>query len=135
VTRGMQQTALFVYGTLCTGEDNAGLLAGLPVQEARVRGHLFRLPAGYPALVADSAGTWVRGELVTLDGEVRLGVLDHLEGVGQDLFQRVSLPVAVDGRTVVAWAYVMDRAQVRERTGVRVDHGDWRRLSVGRKRS
>ncbi len=135
MTRGMQQAGLFVYGTLCSGEDNGGLLAGLPMEEARVRGHLFRLPAGYPALVADSAGSWVRGELVTLDGEVRLGVLDHLEGVGQDLFQRVSVPVIVEGRTVVAWAYVMDRAQVRERTGVWVEHGDWRRLSAGRKRS
>jgi len=124
-----------VYGTLCTGEDNAGFLAGLPVQEARVRGQLFRLPAGYPALVADSAGSWVRGELVTLDGDVRLGVLDHLEGVGRDLFQRVPVPVALGDRTVVAWAYVMDRTQVQERTGVWIEHGDWRRLSAGRKRS
>lgn len=124
-----------MYGTLCTGEDNAGFLAGLPVQEARVRGQLFRLPAGYPALVADSAGSWVRGELVTLDGDVRLGVLDHLEGVGRDLFQRVPVPVALGDRTVVAWAYVMDRTQVQERTGVWIEHGDWRRLSAGRKRS
>ena len=132
--QGISPTALFVYGTLCTGEENAGFLAGLPVEAARVKGQLYRLPAGYPALVADSACRWVLGELVSLDGDVRLGVLDHIEGVEQGLFRRLPVPVEVGHRTVVAWAYLMERTQVRERNGVLIKRGDWRQVSAGRNR-
>jgi gamma-glutamylcyclotransferase (GGCT)/AIG2-like uncharacterized protein YtfP len=123
------ETGLFVYGTLLSGGKNAGWLGGLPVKEARVKGRLYRLPAGYPALVVEGEGQdWVEGEWVSGVGP-RLKVLDQLEGVGQGLFDRVRLPVVVGARTLVSWVYVLKAGQVRERGGVHLAKGSWRRVS------
>jgi len=127
-------TELFVYGTLLSGEENAGWLGGLSRQHARVKGSLYRLPAGYPVLVqggpAEGGSEWVEGELVMDVGE-RLSILDRVEGVDRGLFQRIELPVVVGGRTVKAWGYVMEAGQVRARLGVLLKDGSWRKVSVG----
>lgn len=49
----MPEVSLFVYGTLKRGQPNhAALCRGyLRAERAAVRGRLFALPAGYPALV------------------------------------------------------------------------------------
>jgi gamma-glutamylcyclotransferase (GGCT)/AIG2-like uncharacterized protein YtfP len=127
------ETGLFVYGTLLSGEENDGWLGGLHAQEARVKGRLYRLPAGYPALVVEGeAQDWVEGEWFEGVGP-RLKVLDQLEGVGQGLFARVRLPVVVVARTVAAWVYVLSADQVRQRGGVHLVEGSWRRVSGQRK--
>ncbi len=127
------ETGLFVYGTLLSGQENAGWLGGLPAKEARVKGRLYRLPAGYPALVVEGeALDWVEGEWISGVGP-RLKVLDQLEGVGQGLFGRVRLPVVVGARTLVSWVYVLKADQVRRRGGVHLAEGSWRRVSGQRK--
>jgi gamma-glutamylcyclotransferase (GGCT)/AIG2-like uncharacterized protein YtfP len=127
------ETGLFVYGTLLSGEENAGWLGGLPAREARVKGRLYRLPAGYPALVVEGeALNWVEGEWISGVGP-RLKVLDQLEGVGQGLFARVRLPVVVGARTLGSWVYVLKPDQVRERGGLHLAEGSWRRVSGQRK--
>jgi gamma-glutamylcyclotransferase (GGCT)/AIG2-like uncharacterized protein YtfP len=125
---------LFVYGSLLGGEPNANFLAGMKTEEGRAKGILYRLPAGYPALVPDPGGAWVQGELVTISDPVRLRVLDGLEGVGQGFYRRERLAVSTRGRMVEAWAYVMDGASVRQRGGVLLPTGDWRRVSGSRDR-
>lgn len=102
---------VFVYGTLKRGQRNHDAFCGgvLAVEEATVRGRLYDLPAGYPALVIPekdmrAIGTSnptrdtaeanrcsadatpprdpaVFGELFAFDDpEVRLPALDALEG-------------------------------------------------------
>ncbi len=117
--------ALFVYGSLMSGGGTA-FLKGLDAQPARVRGRLFRMPHGYPAMVLDDEAGWVTGQLVLLDGPHRLTVLDHYEGVGRGLYARVPVRVASAGRTRGAWAYTMTGPQVRNRKGVALRSGRWR---------
>ncbi|MEZ4238513.1 MAG: gamma-glutamylcyclotransferase family protein [Myxococcota bacterium] len=114
---------LFVYGTLMAGQAQAGLLGALGRRAAQVRGALYRLPAGYPALVADDAG-WVHGELVDPPSAPVLALLDTYEGVDEGLYRRIVCDVRVGLRTQPAWAYVMDAAQARR--GRRVEDGRWR---------
>jgi gamma-glutamylcyclotransferase (GGCT)/AIG2-like uncharacterized protein YtfP len=103
---------MFFYGTLKRGHANHDLFCQgyLRVEEATVRGRIYDLPSGYPALVVpeedvravgtadplkdafeqqrlDRAdvylpnGTLVSGELLTFDDpEERLPALDRLEG-------------------------------------------------------
>ena len=98
-----------------------------------MKGRLYRLPAGYPALVAEGdPKDWVEGEWIAGVGS-RLKVIDQLEGVGQGLFARVRLPVVVGARTLVSWVYVLNADQVRDRGGVRLSSGSWRRVSGQRK--
>ena len=105
-------TKIFVYGTLLSGEENSGFLAGLPVTPAKVLGRIYRLPAGYPAMTVTPAHItpdsrrqdWVTGELVELPDDRRLAFLDNLEGVNRGLFIRTRLDVSVASRTCVAWA-------------------------------
>ena len=134
-SRGLSRTLLgdpgariFVYGTLLSGCEMAGLLASFRREPARVRGLLYSLPAGYPALVADHEASWVEGELVYLDAPRSLVLVDQYEGVGRGLYERVVLPVAHDGRSSAAWAYVMNAAAVRRARGRRLPGGSWLRF-------
>jgi gamma-glutamylcyclotransferase (GGCT)/AIG2-like uncharacterized protein YtfP len=103
---------MFFYGTLKRGHANHDLYCRgyLRAEEATVRGRLYDLPSGYPALVVPQEdvralgtanpmgdaseqqrlnrtsayrphGSLVSGELLTFDDpEERLPALDHLEG-------------------------------------------------------
>ena len=102
---------MFFYGTLKRGHANHDLFCRgyLRAEEATVRGRLYDLPSGYPALVVPEEdvratgtadpledaseqqlghegahrpeGTLVSGELLTFDDpEERLPALDRLEG-------------------------------------------------------
>lgn len=98
---------LFVYGTLKGGESQSGLLRGLRRQPARIRGRLYHLPAGYPA-VSPGGMEEVWGELVEPPSEALLDLLDQYEGVDSGAFQRVQVPAILGLRTVRAWAWVME---------------------------
>ncbi len=95
---------LFVYGTLQSGEERHGLVAGLARRPARTRGRLYHLPAGYPGLLLDGDGT-VHGELLDPPDDRLLGLLDQVEGVDEGLFRRVLRPVSVGLRPYRAWVY------------------------------
>jgi len=129
---GQPGNRLFVYGTLMSGGQSGGLLRGLRVQPARTRGYLYRMPAGYPALVLADDGPWIQGELVELDTSGRLILLDSFEGVGQGLYSREVIRVAYDGRSANCWAYVMTAKQVRARKAARLKGNNWRRYRWGR---
>jgi gamma-glutamylcyclotransferase (GGCT)/AIG2-like uncharacterized protein YtfP len=107
---------------------------------AWIPGRLFHLPeAGYPALVpsvepeAPPPGPgWVRGEFVGYDDgaelEAALADLDQLEGVEEELFLRIALPVILEGgQHYEAWVYAFppDRLPALERSAVELADGDW----------
>ncbi len=120
---------LFVYGSLMRGEELEGYLADSKAQAARTRGQLFRLPAGYPALVPEPDGEWVKGELVSLKNMARLQVLDLVEGVDRGLYKRLQIEVETESQKLRAWAYVMSAKQVRALHGRAISSGDWKTVS------
>lgn len=122
---------LFVYGTLMRGQAQDGLLAGFPARAGATRGRLWLHPAGYPVLVADPGGRRIMGELVELADPSRLRVLDLYEGTTDGLYQRVELPVELEGQVLTAWAYTMRPEQVRARGLSPLDLTDWRRSGRG----
>ena len=126
-------TPLFVYGSLLLGQRADGYLGGLERWPARVQGTLYRLPAGYPALVVNRSvvpgASWVQGELVALDHARRLTVLDLYEGVERGLFKRELHQVQSGQRSVHAWVYTMSEGAVRATGGTVLRGGDWRRVS------
>lgn len=134
---------LFVYGTLREGGNHhAWLKRTLPqgTCHAWMAGRLFHLPMeGYPALVpipepetAPPGPGWVTGQFVGYDDEVDLEAalmdLDQLEGVEEELFLRVTLPVILNGgQRFTAWVYVFpeDRLLTLERNATELTSGDW----------
>lgn len=131
-------TPLFVYGSLLLGQRGDGYLGGLERWPARVQGALYRLPAGYPALVVHRSvvpgATWVQGELVRLDRPGRLKVLDIYEGVERGLFRRQLFQVQSGQRSVHAWVYTMSATAIQGQRALRLKGGDWRRVSPAMRR-
>lgn len=134
---------LFIYGTLREGGSHHPWLRRTnPIGSTRawVPGRLFHLPhEGYPALVPipepetpPPGPGWVLGEFVGYDDEVdlesALDDLDQLEGVAEELFLRITLPVILDGgQRYSAWVYVFpaDRLQTLEHRATELPGGDW----------
>lgn len=106
-----------------SGCERAELLRGLERRAATVRGTLYDLPAGYPALVLTGAGR-VHGELVDPPDARLLGVLDVYEGVSEGLYDRIAVDVKVGLRTMRAWTYALDGH--RARSGRLIPDGRWR---------
>lgn len=119
---------LFVYGSLMKDEPLHGYLAGLEAREVRTRGALYRLPAGYPALVPGEGDGWARGELVSLSSMSKFLVLDMIEGVDRGLYSRRKIQVEWQGQNLNAWAYVMTLKQVEKLKGQHIPSGNWRKV-------
>jgi gamma-glutamylcyclotransferase (GGCT)/AIG2-like uncharacterized protein YtfP len=119
----VNQHHLFVYGTLLSTFAPSPWLAGHHRVAAYIRGSLYHLPAGYPAL-ALSGQQQVFGELVDPVDQRVLLLLDQYEGVSEGLFERRLVDVTVGLRTMAAWAYVMDNP--KHRGGRPVPSGRWR---------
>ncbi len=131
-------TPLFVYGSLLLGQRADGYLTGLERWPARIQGGLYRLPAGYPALVVQKpivpGAPWVQGELVALDHPRRLKVLDLYEGVQRGLFRRELHQVQSGPRSTHAWVYTMHPRHIHAARGTLLRGGDWRRVSPAQRR-
>ncbi|SHH35381.1 Uncharacterized conserved protein YtfP, gamma-glutamylcyclotransferase (GGCT)/AIG2-like family [Thermosyntropha lipolytica DSM 11003] len=102
---------VFVYGTLMQGEINHHIISdyALRITPAYIKGILYDLPYGYPALV--SGNGLVFGELIELsDVREAMSVLDDLEGYsgpGKDnLYEREIVTVqTIKGEHCLAWTY------------------------------
>ena len=114
---------LFVYGTLKRGGPNGALLLRFKHFPARVHGHLYRLDAGYPALVLDPGGAPVEGEYIEGVDPGTLRLVDLYEGVEEGLYQRVPCEVTIGLRKHTAEVYVMADAPQRGRL---IPGGVWR---------
>lgn len=127
---------VFVYGTLKPGEAaheqycTPYLKAS---QSAWVRGLLFHLPQGYPALTVGDR--WVEGVLLHLREEAAIARLDAFEDYDptrpdvDNLYVRRSRPVfAADHQSIgTAWVYLMTSARVTELGGIPIPQGVWSR--------
>lgn len=126
---------IFVYGTLMSGFINHGIYLAKninSIQKAKIKGRLFHLPAGYPAVI-DGTGQ-VTGEFVTLrDLESVLERIDELEdynGTCRDNeYERVIRDVTLTGGEVVrgyVYIYAPHRCEYLVSQGTEVVTGDWR---------
>jgi gamma-glutamylcyclotransferase (GGCT)/AIG2-like uncharacterized protein YtfP len=108
---------LFVYGTLRPGGVNAHRMRrARHIGAASVLGRLYML-ARYPALVNDRRAR-VRGDVWRLPAGM-LGALDAFEGTAY--VRRRKRVVLDNGARALAWAYLSTRPPVRRR---RVLSGD-----------
>jgi gamma-glutamylcyclotransferase (GGCT)/AIG2-like uncharacterized protein YtfP len=125
---------VFVYGTLKPGESNYQHYCGAKVvtaTTATVKGQLFALPVGYPAMVLDEG--IVQGYLLTFNTPHILQHLDPLEGHDpqrppeNNFYNRKQLEVYTpQGEPLgLAWAYFMTLDQVEQIGGVLIPDGCW----------
>lgn len=128
------QPRVFVYGTLKPGgyywhRFCEGRVVN--ILKAQVRGNLYALPMGYPALTQGDG--WVQGYLLTLHDEAVLAGFDTLEAYeeGRDPslneYQRIEVGVYLEDRTPVgsAWVYLMDIDRINRFQGVIIHNGEW----------
>jgi gamma-glutamylcyclotransferase (GGCT)/AIG2-like uncharacterized protein YtfP len=125
---------VFVYGTLKPGKVNYARYCGDLVSQsipAQVRGQLFDLSLGYPAMT--SGETWVQGYLLDFASESVLEALDFLEDYQphrpehQNEYQRKEVEV-FDGKgrsLSLAWTYFMMRQKVQQYNGRWLASGEW----------
>lgn len=98
-----EHTSLFVYGTLCPGASNHGLIASQvhSARPASTRGILVDL-GGIPAMIPGDG--LVMGVLLEVD-KAALKLTDRLEGV-PTFYRRVEATVRLeDESTTTAWTY------------------------------
>lgn len=125
---------VFVYGTLKPGESNYQHYCGGKVVaaiRATVKGQLFALPVGYPAMVLGEGV--VQGYLLTFNTPNILQYLDPLEGHNpqrppeKNFYNRKQLEVFTPEAEPLglAWAYFMTLEQVEQLGGVVIPSGWW----------
>lgn len=125
---------VFVYGTLKPGESNYQHYCGGKVVTATrssVKGQLFTLPVGYPAMVLGEGV--VQGYLLTFNTANILQHLDPLEGHDpqrppeKNFYNRKQLEVFTPEAELLglAWAYFMTLDQVEQMGGVIIPSGWW----------
>jgi gamma-glutamylcyclotransferase (GGCT)/AIG2-like uncharacterized protein YtfP len=130
---------LFVYGTLRDdpAHEMFHVLARNAkfVGEATVAGRLYDL-GEYPGLVLSSDGTdRVKGELYRLNeatAKNALSVLDDYEGLGatdplpHEYRRALVTACLTDGRSITAWAYILDRPSSSLPRIMSGDFSEWR---------
>jgi gamma-glutamylcyclotransferase (GGCT)/AIG2-like uncharacterized protein YtfP len=125
--------SIFVYGTLKPGQSNYGCCCDhvSRADAAMVRGQLFDLPVGYPAMTLGDQ--WVLGYRLTFADEAILLILDELEDYSlhrpshHNEYQRVWVQIFNrEGQSLgEGWTYCMDANRVRRHQGRLVDSGEW----------
>lgn len=112
---------VFVYGTLLTGERNAGWARDARRARAWTRGMIYDTGCGFPAFVKEGA-TKIVGELLTVDDE-GFRSMDCLEGYPR-LYRREKTEVYLEsGGRAQAWVYIMNRLPEGAKL---IEGGDWR---------
>jgi gamma-glutamylcyclotransferase (GGCT)/AIG2-like uncharacterized protein YtfP len=124
---------LFVYGTLKPGERAFADFCqpfAIATQSAQVRGRIYHLPLGYPAMTLEPG--WVQGVLLTLSSSEPLSHLDAFEEYYPDrpaasAYQRQRHPIYDSAHNPLGWAwiYTMERDRVVALGGQWLPGGDW----------
>lgn len=127
-------TKVFVYGTLCRGQRYHHILAPFAKQfhKATVRGQLFDLPVGYPAMIEGESA--VAGELVELKNvSEALRLLDELEDYEENSdsneYERIVVKVVTESgeeHDCYVYLYSPNRREWLAANGTWVPGGDWR---------
>lgn len=127
---------IFVYGTLKPGEAYYERYCKPHVETAIaawVRGQLYHLPQGYPAVTVGDG--WVSGALLHLRDESALAALDRFEDYDPaqppeaNEYTRHCLPVFDSDRAPLghAWVYLMAVERVQHYGGILIPDGIWSR--------
>lgn len=120
---------MFVYGSLMKGFPNHYLLEKAEfITTAKIKGLLYSLPYGYPALV--DGDEWAFGEVYNVDDET-LKAVDNLEGYNEDginnLYDRIKADAAFEnGAIAKVFIYKYCNRDEVEEIGTLVHSGDWR---------
>ena len=128
---------VFVYGTLKPGEINyLSYCEGKVVSQISgyVRGDLYALPAGYPAMT--EGNNQVYGVLLTFNNANDANILTSLDLLENYQPQRLSELNQYNRRLVTvydtedraiaqAWAYFMTTDKIRQHQGIRLASGSW----------
>lgn len=120
--------AIFVYGTLRSGEKNHSLLEGSHciAQQAWIEGQLFKTDSYYPAAIKGEG--LVYGELYEISNDVlkRCDELEDYTGNPEvDLYDRELVSVQTDTRAYDAYLYTFsDRKQ--NILGSKINYQDWK---------
>lgn len=138
VMEAMRLDKVFVYGSLMEGFWNhTRVLEGKVkiIGRGEVRGSLFHLKEGYPALLEGEDK--VVGEIAGPVDEDLLRRLDYLEGYtageADNLYNRKAARVRMsDGSFVECWVYLYGDAEYVRGKGTYVPDGDWKRHMAGR---
>lgn len=122
---------IFVYGSLLKdfwNHDRVLKNRVRSIEKGTIKGELYHLPAGYPAITSGS--NLIHGEICTLTHSKHLKSIDLLEGyTGNaeiDLYTREKRMVTLqDGSVTECWVYIyMDEKYVM-RKGQHIPHGNW----------
>lgn len=126
---------VFVYGTLKPGGHYWAQFCEGKVSEATpamVKGLLFHLPMGYPALCIDHTDCWAHGFILTLTNEAALAGFDFLEGYhatrseNKNEYQRVRFDALTGNKQKLnVWTYVMKVEKIDALGGTPVPGGNW----------
>ncbi|MEO0408712.1 MAG: gamma-glutamylcyclotransferase [Cyanobacteria bacterium P01_A01_bin.135] len=133
--------SVFVYGTLKPGGVNyprycAGALSQQP---AIARGHLYDLPAGYPAMTAPTDTAFaIYGYRLQFNDPAWLKMLDELEDYDplrprqENEYYRIQVPLVPTEPRVLgleplgtAWVYLMEPWRVQQMGGKLLPQGRW----------
>lgn len=129
---------IFVYGSLRLGFWNFDKVLRhrvSHVQKAVIKGTLYQLPAGYPALL--QGNSIIHGEVFTLSKATTLKSIDLLEGYieegSNNLYVRQKSPVFLeDGTQIDCWVYrYTDETYVLQK-GQLIPHGDWSKFILSK---
>lgn len=125
--------ALFVYGTLKPGQwafDQFCRGQVIALTPALVRGRLYQLSLGYPALSREPG--WVQGVRLNLARQDSLAAIDAFEEYdprcpAQSPYQRRWQPIYRLDRTPLsqAWVYTMELNQIQTYGGQWLPEGVW----------
>lgn len=123
---------VFVYGSLRTDFWNYDKVLKnrvKHVQKGYIKGDLYHLPAGYPAIVSGEGNVY--GEVFTISQDKIIKSLDLLEGYlgeGQDnLYERKKCQVKLeDGTEESCWAYIYVDEKMARKKGKYIKEGDWK---------
>ena len=131
---------VFVYGTLKPGEANYEFYCASDVVEAKkawVRGELYSLPQGYPAMT--TGNDKVYGYLLSFNNSEVLSSLDELEDYHpqrpskENLYNRTQVEIfdLENNSLGLAWAYLMSFMMILKLKGTPQIDGWWSGKGIG----
>lgn len=125
---GMEK--IFVYGSLRTAfwnHDKVLKNRVRNIEKATIKGELFHLPEGYPAVI--DGEEVIHGELLTITQDKIIKSIDFLEGYfgeGKDnLYIRKKVKVDTPNGIEEGWSYFYVNQAYAKEKGQKVVQGDW----------
>lgn len=125
---------IFVYGSLRQdywNHDKVFKNRIRSIEKGKIKGKLYHLPAGYPAVLKGQDEVY--GEIITITQEKILKSVDFLEGYlgegKENLYTREKCEAVLeDGTKVDCWVYSYVNEREAKKEGLYIPHGDWKKF-------